>query len=82
MCTNFNVLKCFLVANYVFLQMHWTLLSLVIAGALASPVEEKAVAEAGSERDEKCEFLETKVKTNNCDNFTIFSVQRVPNCQI
>ena len=62
--------------------MHWTLLSLVIAGAIASPVEEaKAVAVADpATRDEKCEFPETKVKNNNCDIFPIFSVQRLPNC--
>ena len=42
--------------------MHWTLLSLVVAGALANPVdEEKAVAKAdAAERDEKCEFQEEK----------------------
>jgi len=45
--------------------MHWTLLSLVIAGALASPVEEKAVAEAGSERDEKLFSVFQIVKFNN-----------------
>ena len=65
--------------------MHWTLLSLVIAGALANPVdEEKSVAKAATseERDEKCEFLEPKVKNCNCDKFKIFSSERVPNCQI
>ena len=42
--------------------MHWLLLSLVVAGAIATPVdEEKAAAKAdAAERDEKCEFLEEK----------------------
>ena len=44
--------------------MYWVLLSLVVAGAVANPVdEEKAVATAdAAERDKKCEFLEERVK--------------------
>jgi len=47
--------------------MHWTLLSLVIAGALANPVdEEKAVAKAdATERDEKFLSVFQIVKFNN-----------------
>ena len=63
--------------------MLWTVLTLVIAGVLANPVdEEKAVAKPEGERDEKCEFQDEEVKNTNCDKFPIFSFECLPNSQI